>query len=112
MKISSLQVEALVSQIIADNKREIAKERKEIQKKEKQKGIAKKYARLIAQIPQEVRRVTYLKDYTEDYFVEKLSDYTKVKTKALDRNEVRNKILLASIDAQDLEQIKQNLKFI
>lgn len=111
MKLSNQQIDALVAMIA---KKQNAKHKVENDKKieaARKKNIvqAKQLMKFYETIPKELRGAMYRNNpLNERGMVDWLSK--DIDTKCASKDEIRNEILIASIDAQTLDQLKLKLK--
>ncbi len=110
MKLSNQQIEAIITNICSKQNLIIVAEKNAIRKDKKIISEAKKYFDILNQIPKDVRIRTYI-DKTLSQFIEYVIETRKIKPKTseIKRSELTNKIILASIDAKSLIELKTKL---
>lgn len=110
MKLSNNQIRAIIDQIASKEQIKLDAD----YKKEKdailkiKKPLAKKYFALYSKLPLELKKL--LKNYDGISESSILDSITNVKIKRFDRNDMYNKIIIASIDSKDLDELKKKLK--
>lgn len=110
MKLSNPQINAIINEVAKTEQVKLDadyKKSKEALVKEKT-PVAKKYFALYNALPADLRK--HLSPY--DRVTEKgiLDSLVKIDKKQYNRSELESKIILASIDANDLEELKKKLK--
>lgn len=110
MKLDKQQIESLAHAIVQKSKDARHKEIDVLCKDKKTKALAKKYAAILKQIPMSIRRNVYYLTSGEDNFLKELNKNKKPKTPLLDFTAVKNKIVIASIESDSLEELKRKLK--
>lgn len=110
MKLSNQQIEAIVNSVKAETNKKIAKEEADIKARKDVQQEAKKYFNLLQTIPAEVRKVAYI-DKNLNYLIEGVVSMKKLypKTKKVSADELKHKIILASIDSETIEELKNKL---
>lgn len=111
MKLSKQQIDAIVDKIktvkTIEYKSKVEKAKKE-QLKTKAPS-AKKYYEIYKTLPKELINILYYrKDLSEKIILDMISN-VKIENK-FNANDFRNQIILASIDAQDLDELSKKLK--
>lgn len=109
MKISGQQIDCLVMAAVAKSKEARDLEIKAIKRDKKLIALAKKYTKILNQIPKDIRVSMYI-DKEEYRFINALVEKHKLKTNILNFQEVKNKIIIASIEVESLEELKRKLK--
>jgi hypothetical protein len=113
MKLTNQQIDALVAQ--EHEKFNTTNVVKEVKPSKPQLNLAKKLQNLVATIPKEIvaqMPYAYLKDCTEATFLRAILKVDNIvkPVAAFDKVKFRNKILIASIDANDLKELQEKLK--
>lgn len=120
MRLTRYQIDAILDEIDSRKKDLTAKKKAELIKKftPEAKALAKKTAAAIAAIPRTVRYdILYGSEHTVPVltkrFLKKKMDSVKPETPLVNREDLRRKIILASIDATTVEELKRklNIKF-
>ena len=110
MKLTNQQIEAVISNVREIEETKFEKEYKEKKDKEtKAKApLAKKYYQMYKSLPVELQKHFSPYDRISESSI--LNSLVKVEKKTFQTKELRNKIILASIDAASLEELKMKLK--
>lgn len=112
MKLSNPQIQAIINEVAKKEQVKLDddyKKSKDALTKEKI-PIAKKYFTMYNALPNDLRK--HISPY--DRVTEKsiLNSLVGIEKKSFNRSELENKIILASIDSNDLEELKKKLKII
>ena len=113
MRLTNQQVDAIIDNVCSENRSKIDAEKKAIRENKEVLKEAKKYYDLIQQIPKEVRRLSYV-DKDMRGLIEAVVGAKRLMptTKETKRNDLRSKIILASIDCKTLAELKTKLKLV
>jgi hypothetical protein len=118
MKLTKQQIQALAKEI-HDELKQIAVDEHEKEKQKAEKEITrltKKYVTAYKKLPKNFTKIIFgFNDYLsnldlEKHVFNKLMN-EKVKPKTIKLNEIENKIIIASIDSKDLEELKKKITF-
>lgn len=114
MRLSNQQIEALIAVISEKEEKAHAEATKKKREAEAKRclGKAKEYTKLVNALPAELKNI--IRDsyrgatFNEKYFTDNLTE--SIKEPRHDRDKLRNKILIASIDSDTLSELKVKLK--
>ena len=111
MKLSNEQINAILDVYEKRYKKEMnTKVEKQIAENKKQiMEQAKKYYKVLCQIPPQVRRVIRMDRTLAEIAYSLQSELPSVNGK-FDRNEMRGKIILATIETETIDELKKKLK--
>lgn len=112
MKLSNQQIDALVSRVCDKKEDGSAYEaiKLRLMKDPKNIALAKKYASAIGSIPERVRRSMYINKTNWNDFLLHIIKPKLPHQKEVSRQDIRNKILIASIESETLDQLQKKLR--
>lgn len=111
MKLTNTQVEAIASEISSQNKRQIESEERINRNNKRVIADAKKIIGLFKKIPSDiVNHFGYRKEVSEKNVIHYLAGKLPVKTKELNWNDVKRTVIIESVDAENMNHLKQKLK--
>lgn len=111
MKLTNQQIDAIVNEAIGANSVAINEEKDKIRNDKKVISEAEKYMTILEKIPNDIRNIVYnLRSITKDTFIQAITSKIERKVTVLNSNKLRNKIIIASIDSKDIEELKSKLK--
>jgi len=110
MKLSNQQIDALVAKVqkVAEEKRDA--EIKKRKNNPKIQSLANQYVAIAKKLPNDIRRLFYMDDARDfkNTIIEHLIDKKNLPEECYSKD-TKNKILIASIDANDLDQLQKAL---
>lgn len=111
MKLSNQQLDALVSKIYNNSKQEdLYKIKcKECKVNPKTIALANKYEKTLNSIPEKIRNKLYIKT-TNNQFLDAIVQTTIVEPPLKSRTDIKNEILIASIDSETFNELQEKLK--
>lgn len=118
MKLTSMQLEAVVSKIYdaEKSKQDLASKKINAENTKKNLPMAKKYYKLLSQIPLDVRRLMYInKDESEflSYLNKKSlgekNKYDGYESDRVSKNDIRQRVVIASIESESLTHLQNKL---
>lgn len=114
MKLSNQQLEALVSKVYNEeqkiNDKIYLDAKKKVQSDKKHLAVAKKYAAALNSIPQSLRKRMYIDKGDEKEFLAYITRPLIPELKHVEKQPIRDKILIASIESDTLIQLQDKLK--
>jgi len=115
MKLTRYQIDAIIAQVRSEEKKQTALGLSKIRKQYSgnAKILAAKYHKSLQQIPASVRQLLNIEFYSIGAIQERLIKQIVPKEKVISYEDLRRKIILASIDATTVEELKRklNIKF-
>lgn len=112
MKITNQQINAIVSEAIRKENLRVSNENNKLREDTRIVAEARKYLSLIEKIPLDIRKSIYGSyGINLDNIVNAIIAAKKLTIPyELNYSEIRNKIIIASIDSKDIEELKSKLK--
>lgn len=112
MKITNQQIDAIVSETMRKENLRVNNEKDKLKEDTRIVAEARKYLSLIEKIPLDIRKSIYgFYDINLDKIVNAIIAAKKLTIPyKLNHSELRNKIIIASIDSKDIEELKSKLK--
>jgi hypothetical protein len=111
MKLSNQQIEALIAKIQKENKAKILQEVEALRNDPVIIKKAEGYKQLLSKVPKDIRDCSRYSDDRDmlKKIITELVDKSKIKTKELYSSDLRNDILVASIESNDLKELSNKL---
>jgi uncharacterized pyridoxal phosphate-containing UPF0001 family protein len=115
MKLTRYQINAIIDEIRSQEKKEVAQGLSKIRKQysPNAKILATKYHKSLQHIPADVRELLNIEFYSIGAIQERLLKRIVPKARVVSFDDLRRKIILASIDSSTVEELKRklNIKF-
>lgn len=109
MKLSNQQIEAIINSIKSKEQKQIDVERKEHQSNPKFAKEAERIFVIIDKLPTSIKSHMYSDLKSVSNITKVLAGDFEPKTKLSSSSDLRNKLILTSIDASSLEELKNKL---
>jgi len=115
MRLTSAHINAIVSKVRMENRKRRELELKKARAKHLQQAssLAIRYWKILDGIPSDMKELLHIPDLSRRDIQKRLLGQIALEEKDIDYADLKNRILLASIDSDSLEEIKRklNLKF-